>query len=96
MKTMADNLEEYLRALPRQKDANDLLNLLIPTHFESACEMAEEFGEDQNRVHDMAINSFFDNLQDGSKYDAIDDLSAVLMNALDIIMRDATPTEEGA
>ena len=90
IKTMADELEAMLSALPRQNDAHDLLNQLMPSHFESACEMAEEMG---GNPHDMAINSFFDNLQDGSKWDAIDDLSAVLMNALDILFRDAEPTE---
>ena len=50
-------LEKWLRDAPIST-----LQRVIPSHFENACEVAEEFSDD--RVQQIAVTMFKDNLQD--------------------------------
>ena len=81
VKSMADRLEERFNGMDIQS-----LEKIMPFFVEYAQEMREDepelFGD--KTVKQLAINAFFDNLHDGSKDDAIEDLSAMLLNALEV------------
>lgn len=75
-------LEKALRMLD-----GETLAVLIPSFYYEALEMASDeadlFG--YTTPEDVAINAYFDNLQDGDKYDALQQVSELILNLLGIM-----------
>lgn len=74
-------LEEALRMLD-----NETLAVLIPSFYYEAVDMCKAepsiFGDDPAGV---ALNAYFDNIQDGDKYDALQQVSELILNLLGIV-----------
>tara|TARA_R110001632_G_scaffold171571_1_gene290749 strand:- start:424 stop:873 length:450 start_codon:yes stop_codon:yes gene_type:complete len=72
-------VEQMLKTMP------DALPVLLPAWFYEAVDMCQNepelYGETTPAV--VALNAYFDNLQDGDKYDALDQISGLILNLLD-------------
>jgi hypothetical protein len=76
-------LAEIEKRLSKLSDED--LSLIIPSWFNWAVDMCQNEPEiyGETTPAQVALNAYFDNLQDGDKYDALQQTSGLILNLLD-------------